>query len=58
MKAGGESRAQAICPVISGNFGQVKQGRTGDAVGNERKVDLEKVWLRVEMQNVCNPLSS
>lgn len=48
MKAGGESRAQAICPVISGNFGQVKQGRTGDGVGNERKVDLEKVWLKLK----------
>lgn len=48
MKAGGESPAQAICPVISGNFGQVKQGRTGDGVGNERKVDLEKVWLKLK----------
>lgn len=45
MKAGGESRARAICPVISGNVGQVEQGRTGDAVVNERKVDLERVWL-------------
>lgn len=44
-KAGGERRAGGTCHVISGNFGQVKRGHAGDAVGIERRedLDLEKV---------------